>query len=87
MKRKRYPAELIMAMLKEVDAGVSVPEWSRRHGVAENTLYRWQSKFGGMEVSEARRLRALEAEHAKRKRLLAESMLDNAALQERVRGK
>jgi putative transposase len=87
MKRKRYPEEKIMAMLKEVDAGVSVPELSRRHGVAENTLYRWQSKFGGMEVSEARRLRELEAENAKLKRLLAESMLDNAALRERVRGK
>jgi putative transposase len=87
MKRKRYPEEKIMAMLKEVDAGVSVPELSRRHGVAENTLYRWQSKFGGMEVSGARRLREPEAENAKLKRLLAESMLDNAALQERVRGK
>jgi putative transposase len=87
MKRKRYAAEQIVAMLREVDAGVSVPELSRRHGVAENTLYRWQSKFGGMEVSGARRLRALEAEHARLKRLLAESMRDNAALQERVRGK
>jgi putative transposase len=87
MKRKRYPAEKIMAMLKAHEAGVSVPELSRRHGVAENTLYRWQSKFGGMEVSEARRLRELEAENAKLKRLLAESMRDNAALQERVRGK
>ncbi len=87
MKGKCYPEEKIMAMLKAVDAGVSVPELSRRHGVAENTIYRWQSKFGGMEISEARRLRELEAENAKLKRLLAESMLDNAALKELVRGK
>ena len=87
MKRKRYPEEKIMAMLKEHEAGVSVPELSRRHGVAENTIYRWKSKFGGMEISEARRLRELEAENAKLKRLLAESMLDNAALKELVRGK
>ncbi len=87
MKRKRYTAEKIIAMLKEVDAGASVPELSRRHGIAENTIYRWKSKFGGMEVSEAKRLRELEAENSKLKRLLAESMLDNAALKELVRGK
>ena len=87
MKRKRYPAEKIMAMLKAHEAGVSVPELSRRHGVAENTIYRWQSKCGGMEISEARRLCEREAEHAKLKRLLAESMLDNAALKELVGGK
>ena len=87
MKRKRYTAEKIIAMLQEHEAGASVPELSRRHGIAENTIYRWKSKFGGMEVSEAKRLRELEAEHAKLKRLLAESMLDNAALKELVRGK
>jgi putative transposase len=87
MKRKRYTAEKIMAMLKEHEAGASVPELSRRHGIAENTIYRWKSKFGGMEVSEAKRLRELEAENSKLKRLLAESMLDNAALKELVRGK
>jgi putative transposase len=87
MKRKRYTAEKIIAMLQEHEAGASVPELSRRHGVAENTIYRWKSKFGGMEVSEAKRLRELEAENSKLKRLLAESMLDNAALKELVRGK
>jgi putative transposase len=87
MKRKRYTAEKIIAMLKEHEAGASVPELSRRHGIAENTIYRWKSKFGGMEVSEAKRLRELEAENSKLKRLLAESMLDNAALKELVRGK
>jgi putative transposase len=87
MKRKRYTAEKIIAMLKEHEAGASVPELSRRHGIAENTIYRWKSKFGGMEVSEAKRLCELEAENSKLKRLLAESMLDNAALKELVRGK
>ena len=87
MKRKHYTAEKIIAMLQEHEAGASVPELSRRHGVAENTIYRWKSKFGGMEVSEAKRLCELEAENSKLKRLLAESMLDNAALKELVRGK
>ncbi len=87
MKRKRYTAEKIIAMLHEHEAGVSVPELSRRHGIAENTIYRWKSQFGGMEVSEAKRLRELEAENSKLQRLLAESMLDNAALKELVRGK
>jgi putative transposase len=87
MKRKRYPEEKIIAMLREVDAAVSVPDLSRRPGVAKNTIYRWQPKSGGMEISKARRLRELEAENAKRKRLLAESMIDNAALKELVRRK
>ena len=87
MKRKRYTEEQIIGVLKEHEAGASVPDLSRRHGVAENTIYRWKAKFGGMEVSEAKRLRDLEAENAKLKRLLAESMLDNAALKEIVQGK
>lgn len=62
-------------------------ELSRRHGVVENTIYRWKSKFGGMEVSEAKRLRELEAENAKLKRLLGEAELDKAALKELVAGK
>ncbi len=61
MKRKRYTEEQIISILKEHEAGASVPELSRRHGVAENTIYRWKSKFGGMEISEAKRLRELEA--------------------------
>ncbi len=87
MKRKRFTEEQIIAVLKEHEAGASVPELSRRHGVVENTIYRWKSKFGGMAVSEAKRLRELEAENAKLKRLLAEAMLDNAGLKEIVRGK
>ena len=87
MKRKRYTEEQIIAILKEHEAGASVPDLSRRHGVVENTIYRWKSKFGGMEVSEAKRLRELEAENLKLKRLLGEAELDKAALKELVSGK
>jgi putative transposase len=87
MKRKRYTEEHIISILKEVEAGASVPDLSRRHGVAENTIYRWKSKFGGMEVSEAKRLRDLEQENLKLKKLLAEAELDKAALKEIVAGK
>ena len=61
MKRKRYSEEKIISILKEHEAGASAKDLSRRHGVAENTVYRWKAKFGGMEVSEAKRLRELEA--------------------------
>ena len=87
MKRKQYSEEKIISILKEHEAGASAKDLSRRHGVAENTVYRWKAKFGGMEVSEARRLRELEAENAKLKRLLAEAELDKAALKELVEGK
>ena len=87
MKRKRYSEEKIISILKEHEAGASVPDLSRRYGIAENTIYRWKSKFGGMEISEAKRLRALEAENLKLKRLLAEAELDKAALTELVEGK
>ena len=87
MKRKRYSEEKIISILKEHEAGASVPDLSRRHGIVENTIYRWKSKYGGMEVSEAKRLRMLEAENAKLKKLLAEAELDKAALKEIVEGK
>ena len=87
MKRKTYSEEKIISILKEHEAGASAKELSRRHGVAENTVYRWKSKFGGMEISEAKRLRELEAENARLKRLLAEAELDKAALKELVEGK
>lgn len=87
MKRKRYTEEQIISILKEHEAGAAVPDISRRHGVAENTIYRWKSKFGGMEVSDAKRLRELEQENAKLKRLLGEAELDKAALKELVEGK
>jgi len=87
MKRKRYSEEKIISILKEHEAGASVPDIARRHGVAQNTVYRWKSKYGGMEVSEAKRLRELEAENRKLKRLLGEAELDKAALKELVEGK
>jgi len=87
MKRKTYPEEKIISILKEHEAGASVPELSRRHGVAENTIYRWKSRYGGLEISEAKRLRQLEQENAKLKKLLAEAELDKAALKELVEGK
>ena len=87
MKRKRFSEEQIIAVLKEHEAGARVPDLVRRHGVSEQTIYRWKSKYGGLEVCEAKRLRELEAENGKLKRLLADSMLDNAALKEIVRGK
>lgn len=82
MKRKRYTEEQIITMLKEHEAGASMPDLARRHGVSEQSLYRWKSKYGGMEVSEAKRLRELEQENAKLKKLLAEAELDKAALKE-----
>ena len=87
MKRKRYTEEKIISILKEHEAGASVPDLSRRHGIVENTIYRWKSKYGGMEVSEAKRLRELEMENAKLKKLLAEAELDKAALKELIQGK
>ena len=87
MKRKGYSEEKIISILKEHEAGASVPDLSRRHGIVENTIYRWKSKYGGMEVSEAKRLRMLESENAKLKKLLAEAELDKAALKEIVEGK
>ena len=82
MKRKRYTEEQIIGMLKEHEAGAKMPDLARRHGVSEQTLYRWKNKYGGMEVSEAKRLRELEQENARLKRLLAEAELDKAALKE-----
>lgn len=87
MKRKRYTEEQIISILKQHEAGRSMVDLAREYGISENTLYRWKSKFGGMEVSEAKRLRELEAENAKLKRLLAESELDKAAMKEVIEGK
>jgi putative transposase len=73
MKRKRYTEEQSISILKEHEAGASLPDLSRRHGVVENTIYRWKSKLGGMEASGAKWLRELEAENAMLKRLQAEA--------------
>ena len=82
MKRSRFTEEQIIGILREQEAGVATAEVCRRHGVSSATFYKWKAKFGGMEVSEARRLKALEDENAKLKRMLAESMLDNVALKD-----
>ena len=82
MKRKRFTEEQIIAVLKEHEAGMKTADLARRHGISEATLYNWKAKFGGMDVSEAKRLRALEDENGKLKRLLADAMLDNAALKD-----
>lgn len=82
MKRKRFTEEQIIGVLKEAEAGVKTADLARRRGVSEATIYNWKAKYGGMEVSEAKRLRSLEEENAKLKRLLADTMLDNAALKD-----
>ena len=82
MKRLRFTEEQIIGVLKEAEAGAKTGELARRHGVSEATIYNWKAKYGGLEVSEAKRLRALEDENAKLKRLLADAMLDNAGLKD-----
>jgi putative transposase len=82
MKRSRFSDEQIIAILKEQEAGVATADVCRRHGVSSATFYKWKAKFGGLEVSEAKRLRQLEDENSKLKKLLAEAMLDNAMLKE-----
>ena len=82
MKRSRFSEEQIIGILKEHEAGVSVADLCRKHGVSDASIYKWKAKFGGMEVSEAKRLRALEDDNAKLKRMLADAMLDNVALKD-----
>src|SRR6266550_2863870 len=82
MKRSRFTEEQIIAVLREQEAGVSTAEVYRKHGVSTATFYKWKSKFGGLEVSDAKRLRALEDENGRLKRMLADAMLDNAALKD-----
>lgn len=87
MKKKRFSEEQIIGILREAQAGVPVKELCRKYGFSDATFYNWRSKYGGMEVSEAKRLKSLEAENARLKKLLAESMLDNEALKAALSGK
>ncbi len=82
MKKQRFTEGQIIAVLKEQEAGAKVADLCRKHGISEATFYNWKAKYGGMEVSEAKRLKALEDENARLKKLLAEQMLDAAALRE-----
>lgn len=82
MRKSRYSEEQIIGILREREAGASVTDLSRRHGVSEQTIYRWKQKYGGLEVSELKRLKALEAENARLKKLVADQALDNQMLKE-----
>ena len=82
MKRSRFSEEQIIAVLKEQEAGMATADVCRRHGISSATFQKWKAKYGGLEVSDARRLRSLEEENARLNRLLADAMLDNAMLKE-----
>lgn len=85
MRKSRFSEEQIIAILKEHQAGIALAEICRKHGISDATFYNWRSKYGGMEVSDARRLKALEDENRRLKKLLAESMLDVSTLREALR--
>lgn len=82
MKRSRFSDEQIIAIVKEQAAGTKAADVCRKHGISDATFYKWKDKYDGLEISETRRLKALEDENARLKRLLADAMLDNAALKE-----
>ncbi|ARW12133.1 Insertion element ISR1 uncharacterized 10 kDa protein A3 (plasmid) [Acetobacter ascendens] len=84
MKRSRFTEEQIIGILKAQETGLKVSDLCRKHGISDATFYKWKTRYGGLEVSEAKRLKALEDENSRLKRLLADAMLDNAALKEIV---
>ena len=87
MKRKLFSEEKIIEILRQHQAGAKPADLCRQHGISEATLYNWRSRYGGMQISDAKRLRSLEDENRKLKKLLAEAMLDNAALKDIASGK
>jgi putative transposase len=87
MKRKLFSEDKIIEILRQHQAGAKAADLCRQHGISEATLYNWRSRYGGMQVSDAKRLRSLEDENRKLKKLLAEAMLDNAALKDIASGK
>ena len=87
MKRSRFTEDQIIGVLKEHELGVKTADLCRKHGISVATFYTWKSKYGGMDVSEAKRLRTLEAENSKLKKLLADAMLDNSALKDLLQKK
>lgn len=87
MKKKRYTEAQIIGFLKEAEAGVPVKELCRKHGFSDASFYTWRTKYGGMDISEARRLKELEQENVRLKKLLAETMLDKEALEAALRKK
>jgi len=82
MRKSRFSEEQIIAILSEQERGETTAEVCRRHGISSPTFYKWKAKFGGMDVSDARKLKVLETENARLKRLLAEQMLDNTILKD-----
>ena len=82
MKRSRFSEEQIIAILKEQESGLATADVCRKHGISDATFYKWRSKYGGMEVSDVAKMRSLEDENAKLKRLLADTMLDNVVLKD-----
>ena len=82
MRKSRFTEEQVISILMEQERGASTADVCRRHGISQTTFYKWKAKFGGMDVSEARRLKTLEAENARLKKFLADQMLDNAVLKD-----
>ena len=87
MKRSRFSEEQVIAILREHEAGLKTAELCRKHGISEATFYNWKARFGGLDASEVKRLKALEDENGKLKKLLAEAVLDNAVLKDLVQRK